>query len=92
MVPEKRRTLRLDFIFPVRLKSNGFEGVDLFTRDLSTRGAFIRTSSPLVVGVHVELLVTYPTGELYLNVPGKVVRVENDGMAIQFIRPALNLL
>jgi len=89
MLSEKRKIERFDLVFPVRLKSNGVENSDLFTRDISSRGAFIRTSKPLDSGVKVELSVTFPTGEIYLNVTGKVVRVEQDGMAIQFSRPSL---
>ena len=89
MLPEKRKIERFDLVFPVRLKSNGVENADLFTRDISSKGAFILTSQPLDSGVKVELSVTFPTGEIYLNVTGKVVRVEQDGMAIQFNRPNL---
>ena len=82
--PEKRIGERFDLVFPVRLKSNDVENIDLFTRDISSKGAYIRTSKPLEKGTRVELSVSFPTGEIYLNVRGKVVRVEQGGMAIQF--------
>ena len=88
-MPEKRRAERFDLVFPVLLKSSGAENMELFTRDISSKGAFIRTAKPLESGVKVELSVTFPTGEIYLNVSGKVVRVEQDGMAVQFNRPGL---
>lgn len=86
-MPDKRTIERFPLVFPVRLRSAGIENTDLFTRDISSKGAFIRTSKPLDSGVKVELFVTLPTGESYLKVTGKVVRVEQDGMAIQFNRP-----
>lgn len=89
MIPEKRRAERFDLVFPVRLQSSGIENLDLFTRDISSKGAFVRTAAPLDAGVKVELSVAFPTGEMYFNVVGKIVRVDKDGMAVQFDRPGL---
>jgi len=89
MIPDNRTNERFPLVFPVWLKSDGVENTGFFTRDISSKGAFIQTSSPLTIGVKVDLVVTLPSGKSFLNAAGKVVRVEQEGMAIQFNRPRI---
>ncbi len=84
MIANKRTIERFDLVLPACLKSAGAEKCDTFTRDISSQGAFVQTASPLSLGEKVELVVTLPSGNNYLNATGKVIRVEQDGMAIQF--------
>ena len=89
MISDKRTIERFSLVFPVCFKSAGVENTDTFTRDISSKGAFIQTSNPLTIGVKVQLVVSLPSGKSFLNAAGKVVRVEQDGMAIQFNRPSI---
>lgn len=89
MTPDKRNSERFHFELPVRLKSDCGENTSMITRDLSSRGAFVWTSSPLDLGATIELIVSLPAEKCFLNVKGSVIRVERDGMAIKFKRPRL---
>jgi Tfp pilus assembly protein PilZ len=89
MTTDKRTIERFPLVFPVLLKSVGGEHADIFTRDISSKGAYVQTAHPLSLGEKVELVVTLPTGKNFLNCTGEVVRVEEDGMAIQFNRPII---
>ena len=86
MNSDKRTIERFALVLPACLKSAGPEKCDIFTRDISSQGAFVQTANPLALGEKVEMVVTLPSGKNFLNVTGKVVRVEQDGMAIQFSR------
>jgi len=61
---------------------------DLYTRDISSHGAFVRTTRPLALGLRVEVSVSVPPGDSFLNAQGEVVRVEDCGMAIHFSKRA----
>ena len=89
MTTDKRTIERFPLVFPVLLKSAGGEHPDNFTRDISSRGVFVQTPNLLSLGEKVELVVTLTTGKNFLNTTGKVVRVEEDGIAIQFNRPII---
>ncbi len=89
MITDKRNIERFPLVFPVQLRSAGVEHPGTFTRDISSRGAFVLTANPLSLGEKVELVVTLPSGKNFLNTTGKVVRVEQDGIAIQFNRPSI---
>ena len=86
MNTDKRTIERFALVLPASLTSTGTEKRDTFTRDISSQGAFVQTANPLSLGEKVELVVTLPSGNNFLNATGKVVRVEQDGMAIQFNR------
>ena len=89
MNTDKRSVERFPLVFPVCLKSAGVAHADTFTRDISSKGDLVQTANPLSLGEKVELVVTLPSGKNFLNATGKVVRVEQDGMAIQFNRPSI---
>jgi hypothetical protein len=79
--------------FNLRLRSilkklqDGEEILELFTRDVSSLGAFFMTGNPLPVDTSLSMTLFLPVGESErskINVAGKVVRTENDGMAVRF--------
>ncbi len=66
--------------------------IDLFTRDISSDGAFFHTEIPLPVGTAVKIDLVISLEELkkiesrkaLIKVSGEVVRSEDKGMAICF--------
>jgi Tfp pilus assembly protein PilZ len=89
MIADKRTIERFSLVLSASLKSAGAEKCDTFTRDISSQGAFVQTATPLALGEKVELAVTLPSGNNFLNAKGTVVRVELDGVAIQFNHPCI---
>ena len=67
---------------------------DLTTKNLSSDGAFLYTSQPFSEGadVNLEFFITQEMirslrgekGRAKVRVKGKVVRIEDDGVAVQF--------
>lgn len=60
--------------------------------DLSLNGIRLRTSEKIDCSkaVKVKMVFRSPSSELWLKVPGRVIRHETDGMVIQFTRIALD--
>jgi hypothetical protein len=66
---------------------DGEEVLELFTRDVSSKGAFFLTGNPLPVDTSLSMTLYLPVGESVnsvLSVAGKVVRTEDEGMAVRF--------
>jgi hypothetical protein len=67
---------------------------ELFTRDISSGGAFFQTDSPLPAGVNVEITLFLLTSafrawrghpyKVKITTGGTVVRSEDEGMAVAF--------
>ena len=79
--------------FDLRLRSilkklqNGEEVLELFTRDVSSKGAFFVTSDPLPIDTGLSMTLFLTVGQSLssmFSVAGKVVRTEDDGMAVRF--------
>jgi hypothetical protein len=97
---DRRRLQRFDLQASTLIEvqqEGGRHGVMSFmTRDISCMGAFIETAQPLPEGAPVRLELMLPVelpkrvvGEesrAKVKVRGKVIRAEEDGMAIQFDR------
>jgi c-di-GMP-binding flagellar brake protein YcgR len=94
---EKRRVKRFDLKLKacVRAAAGAAEPAEAFeltTRDISTGGAFLYTSTPLTVGTAVDIhLILAPEKEksqgmtkAWVQVSGSVLRIEEDGMAVCF--------
>ena len=61
--------------------------LELYTRDISSDGAFLYTDSHLPVDSSVELTLFLPPGEVKKSkiiVDGKVIRTEPNGIAVRF--------
>jgi hypothetical protein len=87
---EERRTLQR---FTLRLQAilkelrDRESSVELFTRDISSDGAFLLTDSPLPLDSDVEVTLFLPAGEIRkskIRVDGRVVRAEREGIAVRF--------
>ena len=60
---------------------------ELYTRDISSDGAFFFTDDPPPVDTDLSLTLFLPAGPTpkgKINVGGKVIRTEQDGMAVRF--------
>lgn len=83
MQSEKRNTRRFSFNLPVMVKKLGGSSRALqgYTRDVSSRGAFVYLSSEAEEGAAIEFMMTLPA-ELTMADPirvlcsGRVLRVE----------------
>jgi hypothetical protein len=95
---ERRRLERFQLHAPARIFVELGEGkkeeLDLTTKDVSSGGAFIYSDQPLPEGatVKIELFISLAMlqklagekGSAKVKVRGKVIRVAEDGAAIQF--------
>jgi hypothetical protein len=79
--------------FNLRLRSilkklqNGEEALELFTRDVSSNGAFFFTNNPLPIDTTHAKTLFLPVGKSAIGkigVAGRVVRTEGEGMAVRF--------
>ena len=55
-----------------------------FIQDLSKGGVFIETREPLKIGDGVALTFSMPTTQSHFKVTGKIVRVGDGGIGVQF--------
>jgi hypothetical protein len=61
--------------------------LELYTRDVSSDGAFFLTDDPPPVDTNLSLTLFLPAGPTpkgKINVDGKVIRTEQNGMAVRF--------
>jgi type IV pilus assembly protein PilZ len=56
-----------------------------FTRDISKGGVFIQTATPLPVGTEFTFHISLPKRPDAIRLHGRVIRVDNTGMGIQFV-------
>jgi len=96
VIKEKRKMERfeLELVSKIRAGSwrHNIETIELKTENICANGAYFKTSKPLPVGTSVSLSMKLevnsklkPTTNLTsIEVSGKVIRSENDGMAIRF--------
>ncbi len=87
---ERRSIERFEIDLPVQLECNGKVQKDIATADISSKGVFLRTHTPFSLGVRVGLSVFVPVGkdgikgESMIRTSGKVIRVQQSGMAVLF--------
>ncbi len=96
VIKEKRKMERfeLEVVSKIRVGSrwHNIDTIELNTENICANGAYFKTSKPLPVGTSVSLAMKLevnsnlkPTTNLMaIEVSGKVIRSENDGMAIRF--------
>jgi hypothetical protein len=84
---ERRVGQRFPYLLPLSLRQPGtsIEGVG-FTQDLSSRGVFFFTSSPLTEGSEIELTLRMPS-EITL---GESMPVRCRGHILRIVRPTLS--
>jgi hypothetical protein len=93
---ERRRLERFTIELPAKIEAAGAEQrlLNLFTKDISSGGAYFRTQKPLPVGTEVRVDLVLPLDKLKkflsdrekvtVNVTGTVLRAEPRGMAVGF--------
>jgi c-di-GMP-binding flagellar brake protein YcgR len=95
---ERRRLERFTIELPAKIEVADAEQrerlLNLFTKDISSGGAYFRTQKPLPVGTEVRVDLVLPLDKLRkflsdrdkvtVNVTGTVLRAEPRGMAIGF--------
>ena len=55
-----------------------------FTRNISEGGVHIETSIPFSVGRQIMMTFTFPGSSNHLKISGRVLRVEDSGIAVRF--------
>ena len=71
----------------VHNKEDGADEINLYTRDISSDGAFFITENPLQTDTNLDMTFFLPLGESLrsrLDTRGIVIRSESDGMAVRF--------
>lgn len=84
---ERRRDVRVTFRATVRLRfPDGREFAKCETADISVSGVFVKGVAGVAVGerCEVEFNLLGRSSSLLLEMAGEVVRVMNDGVALQF--------
>lgn len=84
--PEKRSTRRFALELPISIKflNDGKYELTGKTRDVSSRGVYIRMSSDISEGASLEFVMTLPpevtlAGAIRVRCHGRVLRVEKNG-------------
>ena len=93
---DNRLMQRFQIAIPAHIKPQSGpaaeKGIDLFSRDVCSGGAFFPTTEPLEVGTRVlvrMLLLPHhtaaPTGKTAeISLAGTILRIETEGMAVRF--------
>ncbi len=96
VVKEKRKMERFELkVFSkIQVESgrHNTDTIELNTENICSNGAYFKTSKPLPVGTSVSLTMKLKVNSklkstinlMAIEVSGKVIRSENDGMAIRF--------
>ncbi len=88
----ERFNLQLEAFISLPGEAGQADAGNLMTRDVSMNGAFLVTDAPLPVGskVNVDMVLTLAgkekqnTQQAWIKASGKVLRADNQGMAVAF--------
>lgn len=80
---DQRRHPRKPFRMPVRLTYGKISG-ESHARDMSLSGIFVETSEPIFPGQNLQLFIPFSNQDRHIKIKGKVVRVTDDGVGVQF--------
>lgn len=80
---KKRHHPRKAFRLNVRM-SHGGSSSEYFARDISLGGVFVETTEKLEAGQKVEISLPFANQNRHIKMNGKVVRITDDGIGIQF--------
>lgn len=58
------------------------------SQDISTGGMFIRTDDAFTVGHVITLTIPFSNNQRSVRVPAEIVRVEEDGIGVKFLKKA----
>ncbi|MFH2065722.1 MAG: PilZ domain-containing protein [Pseudomonadota bacterium] len=84
---DRRKKLRVDFKTSIILKTDQSEiRIEGSSRDLSLKGIFIHSHDAAAVGTkcQVEVNLTGMTEQLNLYMQGKIIRKDQNGIAVEF--------
>ncbi len=86
---DRRKNIRVVFNVSADVTESGSQGRKIHcedTRDISLKGAYLLTNEPFPDGTEcaIDLLLEGSSSKLTLHIKGKVVRSDNDGMAVNF--------
>jgi Tfp pilus assembly protein PilZ len=62
-----------------------------FISNISAGGAFIRTTSPCLIGERITMTFSLPVGKEPVNVAGQIVRTTKDGVGVKFTSASKDL-
>ena len=84
----KRKFTRVPFETEIKVTSGDAVIASSLVRNISLGGIFIETREPLPVGAHcaVNLDLIGPASSLKIRVEGEVVRLEENGVALNFTK------
>ncbi len=80
---DPRRGSRKPCVIMVDFSSDELSAQE-YIRDISVGGAFIKTDQPLVIGQEVALSFSVPNIDHSLDLTGKVVRCNGEGIGVKF--------
>lgn len=81
--PDKRQFPRAPFRLCVTLNGNSISGKRQ-ARDISLDGIFVETKDTVAQGEDVQLSIPFSNHDRQIKMKGKVVRISDDGIGIQF--------
>ncbi|MDY6851095.1 MAG: PilZ domain-containing protein, partial [Thermodesulfobacteriota bacterium] len=88
MDENKRKRTRVDFQTSVKLKAGGKELEGLESRDISLKGLYVDSKDKFSLDtlVEISLDLSGTTSSLSLSMEGRVARVDDKGMGVDFTR------
>lgn len=80
---KKRHHPRKTFRLCVKM-SHGDSSSEYNARDISLGGVFVETTEKLMTGQKVEISLPFANQDRHIKMNGKVVRITDDGVGVQF--------
>ena len=80
---KKRRYNRKPYFSVVDYSTQDYNFAD-FIQNIAAEGIFISTSTPFSFGQEVSLAFPLPVSQEHINIPGQVVRIEEEGIGVKF--------
>ena len=80
---KKRRYHRKPYFSVVDYNAKDYTFAD-FIQNIAAEGIFISTSTPFSFGQEVSLAFPLPVSQEHINIPGEVVRIEEEGIGVKF--------
>lgn len=80
---KKRRYHRKPYFSVVDYNAQDYTFAD-FIQNIAAEGIFISTSTPFSFGQEVSLAFPLPVSQEHINIPGEIVRIEEEGIGVKF--------
>lgn len=85
-VEDNREYPRVDCDFEA-LYSDNSRLAHGMAKNISAKGVFIDPAGPFPVGQDVIISMPHPSGDEHIKIRGKIVRQDEEGMAVEFEQP-----